>query len=364
MRRLSSYLFRAALVSTLSAVVSIFAVLSVWGAWQDARFAARLTPELRAEFESDAAVASPDLAAELDVYYNGFEQTLMLLVILLLGLLVGGAVGMLHGRPLIRPLNAVAKAAQVLARGRTDVRASTLPVRILEVDAFVQNFNAMADEIEAAERRMRDANAAVAHELRTPLTVLIGRVSGMLDGVFPADPEGLKLLLMQLEQMQRIVEDLNLLTMADAGQFRLNLTDLDLAEVIGQAISAEPAVTVDLAPAFARADAVRVRQVLMALLENARRHGGEGGIRIETAQEAGMATLRVMDRGPGLSPAQADRAFDPFWRAEPSRGRDTGGSGLGLSVVLALAAAQGGTAGYADRDGGGAVFSVSFPMLS
>lgn len=110
-----------------------------------------------------------------------------------------------------------------------------------------------------------------------------------------------------------------------------------------------------------RADPQRVGQMVAALLDNADRYAGRG-LRVETGRDAsGAALLSVADRGPGLTPAQAAQAFDRFWRGEGSRSRDSGGSGLGLSVVRSLAEAHGARAAYHDRPGGGAMFTVTFP---
>ncbi|ARJ69714.1 ATP-binding protein [Paracoccus contaminans] len=358
MKRLSSYLFRVAGLSVLVAVGAMFAVVMAGDWWNYHRFEAGLPPALLAEYRGDGPI-SVAMANALNDFYTSWQVRAVMPVAILLGTLAGGLVGMIHSRRLMRPLDAVAGALEALSAGNTASRAAARPSGVAEIDGFQRNFNAMADEIARAERELRETNAAIAHELRTPLTVLIGRLNGMADGIFPLDPEGVRALLIQTTQLHRIIDDLSLLTLADAGRFTLNREPLDLADLVRDTCLDE-GVETDLRPAMTQADPVRLRQILYALLDNARRYGG-AGIRVETATEDGAAILRVMDRGPGLAQAQARRVFDRFWRAEDSRGKHSGGSGLGLAVVRSLANAHGGDVSYAAREGGGAVFALELP---
>lgn len=360
MKRLSSYLFRVAVLSVLTAVGVVLAVLLV-GDWLNERaLKASLTPALLAELKG-IGEPSAELMNALNAFYSKWRVRALLPVAILLGTIAGGLIGMVHGRRLMRPLDAVAAALADFAQGDLAARARARPSRITEIDAFQDNFNAMADKLARAERELRDQNAAIAHELRTPLTVLIGRLNGMADGVFPLDHDGIQALLTQTDQLHRIIDDLQLLTLADAGRFRLYLEQTDFADIAAQILRAEPgAIETDLRPAPLQADPARLRQMLAVLLNNARRYGGKG-LRVETGLENGAAVLRVLDRGPGLTDDAAKRVFDRFWRAEASRGKDGGGSGLGLAVLRSLATAHGGRAEYAHRTGGGAVFTVRLP---
>lgn len=194
------------------------------------------------------------------------------------------------------------------------------------------------------------------------MTVLSGRLNGMLDGVFPMDRAGVSALLAQTGLLARIVDDLRLLTLAETQHLGLDLADCDLADQARIVAAAQPpgvTVTLDLSPAPVRCDPMRLRQALQALLTNAARYGGTD-ITIATGTDARGRFLSVLDRGPGLTPDEA-AAFDRFWRADRSRARDTGGSGPGLSVVQAIARANGARAEYRNRAGGGSEFSSVFP---
>lgn len=362
MNRLSSYLFRVAGLSVLVAVGVMFAVIMLGDLWNYHRFESGLSPELREALISGSGRFNLELTNALNAFYTSLQVRAVIPMAVLLGTVAGGLVGMIHSRRLMRPLDAVAAALARLAQGDTAARANARPSRIAEIDAFQSNFNAMADAVARSERELRETNAAIAHELRTPLTVLIGRLNGMADGIFPLDQANVAALLTQTSQLHRLIEDLSLLTLAEAGRFKLYRERLDLAALVRDALAAEPEpVETDLSPAPVYANPARVRQMLAALVDNARRYAGGRGLRVETGQRDGAALLRVLDRGPGLTPEQAGRVFDRFWRADASRGKDSGGSGLGLAVLRSLAEAHGGSVRHDARPGGGAVFTVILP---
>ncbi len=155
-----------------------------------------------------------------------------------------------------------------------------------------------------------------------------------------------------------------------AGRLLLQPANLDLAQEIEAAVDAlAPDFTAagltierDLRPAPVRADPARLRQVVLVMLENARRYALTGGVaRVETRRGEGMVYLRVLDRGPGLRVGDEERVFERFWRADESRSRDAGGTGLGLAVVKAIAEAHGGSAIAFARPGGGACFEIRLP---
>lgn len=368
MDRLSSYLFRVAGLSAVVAIAVIIAVSSVWDWWNFYSFETNLSPSLRAELDSNGPI-SKELSNALNDYYVGWQMRLVLPVSTLLGIIVGGFVGMVHSSRLLRPLDAVAAALAALAQGETAVRADAPASKIAEIDSFQRNFNALAQRVERAELDLRDSNAAIAHELRTPLTILIGRLNGIADGIFPMDLENIDMLLTQANQLHRIIDDLTLLTLADAGRFQLSYQDLDLTDLVESILASEPGeIETDLRQIQLRADPIRVRQMLTVLLDNARRyarnidHSPASGIRVETDIVQDQAVIRVLDRGPGLTAEQADRAFDRYWRANSPLVKSSGGSGLGLAVLRTLAESHNGRVHYSDRPDGGAVFTITLPL--
>lgn len=265
------------------------------------------------------------------------------------------------------PVLAVAEGAQKIAAGDFSHRIASPPKLTRELEGLVDGFNAQAEALEGSERRMRFQTAAVAHELRTPLTVLNGYIQGALDGVFPRDDAHMRILLTQVSDLSRIIDDLRTVSLASTGALALEVADCDLAEetrsvlhaLAPQFAAAGMVVETTLAPALVRADPARIRQMLRAVLENARRYATEGGcLTVGVFVQDAECVLRVDDRGPGF-PAD-HRAFEGFWRADLSRTRATGGSGLGLSVVKALADAHGGEVTIRNRRNGGARVELRF----
>ena len=352
--------------------------LTLHDAWQTERVLADLPPDARRAQDALLALRMPavaDLAALLREAER-FQPALAgaedrALAVLSLVAIAGGVLASLWlAVRLSRPLEELALAARRIAAGDLSARARTDRHGAGEIAQLAADFNAMARSIEAAERELRANSAAIAHELRTPLTILRGRLQGMLDGVFAIGPAELGGLVEQVDQLARIVDDLQTVSLAETGQLRLRTARIDLADevrrvsatIVPDLEAAGLAVTLDLRPAPAVADPLRLRQVTLALLDNARRHAAAGGeVRIETRAGPPAAILRVLDRGPGFPDGTHDRAFDRFWRGDASRSRTTGGTGLGLSVVRAIAEAHGATARATAREGGGAVLEIALP---
>jgi two-component system sensor histidine kinase BaeS len=213
----------------------------------------------------------------------------------------------------------------------------------------------------------------VAHELRTPLTNLRCRIEAIQDGLAPADEPGLRALHDETLLLSRLVEDLQLLSLAEAGRLPLERAEQDLRPIAAQAVAAvrpraeSAGVALGLAnggPARASVDAARIGQVLRNLLVNAIAYTPAGGdVRVSVEMHDGEARLEVRDSGVGLTPEQQAHAFDRFWRADPARTRDGGsaGSGLGLAIVRQLVALHGGDVSVTSAPGGGACFRVRLP---
>lgn len=273
----------------------------------------------------------------------------------------------LIARRFAAPVHAVIEGARKVAAGDFSHRIAPPPKLTRELQDLIDGFNAQAEALERSERRMRFQTAAVAHELRTPLTILNGYIHGALDGVFPRDDQHMRALLTQVEDLSRIIDDLRTVSLASSGALALEIGLCDLAaEACSVLRSMRPqfeaagmSVEAELDPTLVQADPARVRQMLLALLENARRYAADGGrLWVSTRRRDGVCLLRVADRGPGF-PSE-HRAFEGFWRADLSRTRATGGSGLGLSVVKALADAHGGEVTISNRRGGGAAVELRF----
>ncbi len=299
------------------------------------------------------------------------QQDLALIVLSIVAMLVGGASAIFLANRIAAPLDGVAKALQSLAAGDLSVRAISRSPGSAEASKLITDFNTMAEALQRYDRELTEGAAAIAHELRTPLTILRGRLQGMKDQVFEPSEKEISGLILQVEALSRIVDDLQTVSFAEAGILTLHKAPIDLAKVIAelsQFVAPEikesgMRLNLSLTPAHVFADPFRVRQAALALVNNARLHAHSGGvIEIDCGLVGDFGVVRVMDRGPGLSSVVIENAFRLFWREDPSRARDYGGSGIGLAVVDAIARAHGGSITASHRAGGGAQFELRIPQ--
>jgi signal transduction histidine kinase len=294
-----------------------------------------------------------------------------LVVLLLLGL---AFVGSLVSRRFTSPLSETMKAADALAGGDFSAR---VPVEGSgEFRRFAHSFNAMAQALETTDRQRRELLADIAHELRTPLTIIQGNLEGLRDGVYEATPEQMGLVLDETQKLGRLVDDLRLLTLAEAGQLPLDLQVLEVHQLLtdvrdvfaSQAGEAEIALLVEVPEPLPSvlADPQRLGQVLGNLVANALRHTpGGGAVTLGAAGEPGGEAVRlwVSDTGQGIAAEDLSRIFDRFWRGDRSRSHESGASsGLGLAIAKSLVEAHGGQIWAKSQVGEGTTVSCILPL--
>lgn len=295
---------------------------------------------------------------------------LVLLVLFLILAFFAGLVAYQLARRYVDPLADVIAAAQIVAGGRLSARA---PVRGTgDLRALNDSFNHMADALERSDRERRELLADVAHELRTPLSIVQGRLEGMVDGIYDLTPESIASALEETYLLERLVEDLRTLTLAESGTLRFDTRPVQIADIatrvvgVFQALATESQVTVQLVTAqdlpLIDADPQRLEQIIGNLVDNGLRYTPIGG-QVDLAVFAvdGHVHLSIADTGPGVPEAEVARIFDRFWRGEKSRARTAGGAGLGLAIVRQLVEAQGGATRASLRPEGGLVITVAFP---
>lgn len=279
-------------------------------------------------------------------------------------------IGVLVAYRIVAPLTRLTAAAEQIRQG--DFQVEVEPGATKEVETLATTINRMARELLALETRLKFNSRAVAHELRTPLTVLQGNLQAMADGVLEVSEERIQALLLQTQSMSGVVDQLNTLSLAGTANFITATSTTDLALHVADTLSlfqasAGSAVDcrMDLRPAPAKIDPPRFRQALLALLENARRYAGDfGPIEVLTGvDEAGQSFISVTDHGPGLPSEVAYASFDMFWRSEAQNGRGLGGSGLGLTVVKAIAEGHNARLEVGNRIGNGAYATIVFPNV-
>jgi signal transduction histidine kinase len=256
----------------------------------------------------------------------------------LVAALLGGGLAWQFGRPIQHLTQAVRNMAGGDRGGQVAVRGTD------EVLELAQAFNHLSASLAREETLRQHMAANVAHELRTPVTVLRGRLEAVLDDVYPLTKEQVIIAHDQTLHLARLVEDLRLLTLAEAGQISLEcqptapgaLVQRTVDSFMPLALDAELDLRAEIAPDLPqiKLDVDRIRQVLSNLLTNALRHTPPGGIiRVQVAPRAGVLRFEISNTGSQLTTEQLEHLFEPFWRADEARNRNGGGSGLGLAIA-------------------------------
>lgn len=261
-------------------------------------------------------------------------------------------IGVLLVQRLVNPLAEVIAVAQDVAHGKLNARVAVSGPQDLR--ALNESFNEMAVALEYNDRQRREMLADIAHELRTPLSVIRGRLEGVIDGVYPENGSQVSMALEQTYLLQRLVDDLHLLTLAETRQLPFDKQNVNTGAVIERVLeifSAE-AEEKNISLSFNEksgdlsvfVDPQRFEQVLSNLIGNSLRYVPEGSRVWVTANETpGYVRITVNDNGSGIPTEDLPFVFDRFWRKEKSRARLSGGTGLGLAIAKQLIEAQGGT---------------------
>jgi signal transduction histidine kinase len=233
--------------------------------------------------------------------------------------------------------------------------------------AAVQQLGAALAQQESLRKQM---TADVAHELRTPLTIVSANLEAMIEGLWEASAERLQSCQEEISRLVSLIADLERLAKAESETLHLDKTRFDLLETVRTVAgnlaipAAEKHLTIDIQGEDAGifADRGRVSQIVFNLLSNAIEYTpAEGRIEINIKKEPPNVVLTVADNGPGIGEADLPFVFERFYRADKSRSRKTGGSGIGLSIVKSIVSAHGGTVKASGRPGGGSVFTVTLP---
>jgi len=278
--------------------------------------------------------------------------------------------GILLTRALTRPVQELTDATRAVASGElgrvVEVRSHD------EIGQLAESFNLMSRDLAQARDLRRQLTADVAHELRTPLTLILGHAEALSEGVLPASPKNLRLIHEEAERLSRLVDDLRLLSRAEAGDLPLSLGPTwagELAEKVvvkheAAAAQSEVALSLDVERPLPQiqADPDRLTQVLDNLLDNAIRHTPRAGeVHVALRAVPGFVRFEVRDAGSGITPEDLPRVFERFYRSDAARSRDRGGSGLGLAIARSIVEAHGGEIGVTSSEGEGALFWFEVP---
>ncbi len=289
------------------------------------------------------------------------------------GATAGGASWWLSRR-ITRPLLRMETITRQFAAG--DFSARVPPLDIPEFDRLGHSFNRMADDLEGVEQRRRELVGDLTHELRTPLTIVKGYLEGLADGAIAPTPETYHRLAKETERLQRLVNDLQELSKLESGYLPIDAQAVAIVPLVSQVCdrfanqllnSEKLKLTTDFPQRLPNVwgDPARIEQILVNLLSNAFRHteAGEVNVRIYTQNADGVEVVwvAVVDTGEGIAKTDVPHVFERFWRADRSRDRISGGSGVGLAICRRLVELQGGKILAQSDLGIGSTFSFSLP---
>jgi two-component system, OmpR family, sensor histidine kinase BaeS len=313
-------------VVTLSALAASFVIFEVY--WSSV--IGEIRPEIRAEIQAIRPSAN-----------NFFDSKNLRLRPGVMAFVFAGLIivtfSVLVSRRLLISMTALEKSVQRIS--------SSPPLERGEFFDLKEQIEQIAKRLETSENARRLANAAIAHELRTPLSALRARVESLEYGVYPLQTAEIAKLHPNLDLLEHLVEDLRTLSLADVGELRLECQNTDLGALISDVIlEMRGNIAYTAQPFEVWLDPKRFRQVLYNLLENALRYTPEQTrIEVKVVEKIRHFEIAIADAGSGVPDEHLLHLFTPFYRLEPSRSREMGGSGLGLAVVQAIVQAHGGS---------------------
>lgn len=279
--------------------------------------------------------------------------------------------GLVLARTLTRPVQELTTATRAVAQGELNQQVSVHSDD--ELGQLARAFNQMSADLARAQGLRRQMTADVAHDLRTPLSLILGHAEALSDGVLPPTQETLHVIHDEARRLNRLIEDLRTLSLAEAGELSLAPRPAAPRDLLARTVNAhapaaqQKAITLQqeaaegLPAVFADPD--RVAQVFDNLLTNALRHTPPGGTITLTATETAAAVqFSVMDTGPGIPTDDLPNVFERFYRADKARQRGEGGSGLGLAIAKSIVAAHNGRIWAESTPDTGTTFSFTLPL--
>lgn len=276
-------------------------------------------------------------------FINRLDFSLLLTAIgtILLAFIFGTVIS----RTITKPIRELTSATHAMASGKLGQKVTVRSKD--EIGELAQSFNKMNDDLARSFNLRKQMTADIAHELRTPLSLIIGHAEAVNDGVLPPSHENFEIIREEAERLEKLVNDLRTLSLADAGELSLDFQLVDINKLLSDIKTHymvqfnQKRITLDLEPATdilkVNLDTVRFSQVLMNILDNALHYTPEEGrVSITTKQLKQEIEIIIQDSGEGVTPEEASHLFDRFYRADESRTRDDGGSGLGLAIAKSI----------------------------
>ncbi len=270
---------------------------------------------------------------------------------------------------LTKPLSQMTRAAKKMESG--DISQRIVVQGRDEIGQLGEAFNHLSDALERQERLRKNLTADIAHELRTPLATIRSHIEAFQDGVMEPDKKNLESIHEEILRLGRLVDDLGKLAQAESGRFILRKSRVDLANLVKTAAAGmqplfdDKGVALEIeagGPITGEYDKDKIKQVLVNLLVNAVKFTPAGGrVSVKVVGDGANAVITVSDTGIGIESQALPYIFERFFRADKSRNRATGGSGIGLTIAKKLVELHGGTIDAASRAGAGSLFTVTLP---
>ncbi len=269
-----------------------------------------------------------------------------------------------------QPLKRMQRITRQFAEGEL---AARLPgSEIEELNQLAVSFNQMAAGLQGVELRRRELVGDLTHELRTPLTVLNGYLEGMQDGTLEPSLEIFGRLTRETKRLQRLIDDFQTLSKAEAGYLPIQLEVMNLRPLLedlvvrfaDQIFEEGPELCLQVMEGLpqVRGDRARIEQILVNLIGNAIRYTDAGSITVQVELGESHLWIGVTDTGVGIAVAELPKVFERFWRADKARTRDGSGSGIGLAIARRLVELQGGEIQVQSQLGEGSCFRFSLPL--
>ncbi|MCX8006821.1 MAG: ATP-binding protein [Coriobacteriia bacterium] len=269
---------------------------------------------------------------------------------------------------LVRPLRRLTDGVEAIAGGdlshRVEVSGPT------EIEELAAAFNAMAESLERSEALRRRMVSDVAHELRNPIAALRAQAEAVAEGVMPLDEVRIRSMVEDLEQLSRLVHELQELAVAEAGAMRYDMQATDLCDIAAREVErarvlATPGVALSVACSVddgsVVADEFRIAQAVRNLIGNALRHTSRGSVVVTVDRVEGWMRVTVSDTGSGIPEKDLPYIFERFYRADEARAASTGGAGLGLAIVKRIVEDHGGQVFASSVEGVGSAIGFVLP---
>ncbi|MBN9391459.1 MAG: HAMP domain-containing histidine kinase [Chloroflexi bacterium] len=273
---------------------------------------------------------------------------------------------------LARPLHQMVIAANRIASGHYEEKVLAPPVK--EIAELAAAFNQMAESLQHNEKLRREMVSDLAHELRTPLTAIEGHMEGLIDGVLEPSPATFGRVQREARRLHRLAQELGTLSELDSPALKLNLEKVPVPEVIEEVVNkVRPqfefkGIHLEVAPLVSelrvKADRDRLEQVIINILANALHYTDTGGRVVLSAKDVNdRVEFSIRDTGIGIAPENLPHVFERFYRVDRSRVRrgNTGGSGIGLTIVQRLVEAHGGDIWIESEVGAGTTIHFNLP---